>query len=165
MVKVLLSWVFFLVYLPSHFLSTTPCQSNNGHEFSMARIFKIWWPQLLNDPVCLPVQRHNGLNLPILHGFRHFYFSVNGHSCRFCLLLRTWTMLRPTSYLKIYIGSTFSPFCHTASTRCQFWPALLGSAFSLLGAITGTSAGWVSSTQCPRYGGKNPAALGSGMGS
>jgi len=40
--------------------------------------------------------RHNGLNLPILHVFRHWCFSKNGHSGRFCLLLSTWTMLRPT---------------------------------------------------------------------
>jgi hypothetical protein len=68
-------------------------------------------------------EKHNELNLPILHGFRHFCFSISGHSCRFCLLLRTWTMLRPTSYFKIYISSTFSPLCQAASTRCQLWPA------------------------------------------
>jgi hypothetical protein len=131
-----------------------PCifqHSNNGHRFSMAEIFKIWWPQLLNGMESLSacaegiMEKHNGLNLPILHGFRHFYFSINGHSCRFCLPLRTWTMLRATSYFKIYISSTLSALCQAASTRCQLWPALLRSPFSSLGAITGTQC-WVSST-------------------
>ncbi len=76
------------------------------------------------------------------------------------LLIHSSPMLRPTSYFKIYISSTFSPLCQAASTRCQLWPALLGSPFSSLGAITGTQC-WVSSTYALGMGGRT---LPSGMG-
>jgi hypothetical protein len=102
------------------------------------------------------MEKYNGLNLPILHGFRHFCFSINGHSCRFCLVLRTWAMLRPTSYFKIFISSTFSPLCQAASTRCQLWPALLGSPFSSLGAITGAPSAGSVVHNALGYGGRNP---------
>jgi hypothetical protein len=108
---------------------------------------------------CVEGIMRNGLNLPILHGFRHFYFSIIRHSCRFCLLLRTWTMLRPTSYFKTYICSTFSLLFRAASTRWQLWLALLGSPFSSLGAITGTQC-WLTSTIMPSVWREEPCPLG-----